>query len=31
LTPQGEFLEIEAPMPQDFASALRRLLPIAKN
>jgi 23S rRNA pseudouridine1911/1915/1917 synthase len=31
LTPQGKFLEIEAPIPQDFASALRRLLPIAKN
>ena len=31
LTPQGEFLEIEAPMPQDFASTLRRLPSIAKN
>lgn len=31
LTPQAEFLEIEAPLPQDFAFVLKQLTPIAKN
>jgi len=31
LTPQGKLLEIEAPLPQDFAFALQQLVPIAKN
>ena len=28
LTPQGEFLEIEAPLPQDFVSVLQQLTPL---
>jgi 23S rRNA pseudouridine1911/1915/1917 synthase len=31
LTPQAEFLEIESPLPQDFAFSLQQLTPIAKN